>query len=260
MNPPILFIHGMFLNPKSWSEWERWFSARGYDCGSPAWPLHEGEPAELRRHVPEGLGRLTLAEVYQHHERIVREQTEPPVLIGHSAGGLLVQKLVAAGLARAGVAIASAAPNHMLAPDWSFLKNSALIANPLAGDSPFEMTSDIFHKTFANTLPLAASDSAHEAFAVHESRRILRDVMGDDGVIDTDRPHVPLLFLAGEEDQIIPPTLVMRNAHAYSDKRSICEYFGFSGRGHFLCGEPRWQEIAETIANWLEAHLAATRT
>ena len=52
----IVFVHGMFQNPKSWENWVSFFSARGFDCVAPAWPLHAGEPAELRAVPPAGLG------------------------------------------------------------------------------------------------------------------------------------------------------------------------------------------------------------
>ena len=45
----IVFIHGLFQNPKGWAEWKTYFEANGYTCYSPAYPFHEGEPAELQK-------------------------------------------------------------------------------------------------------------------------------------------------------------------------------------------------------------------
>lgn len=260
MNPKIIFIHGMFLNPKSWEHWSRYFRELGYECEAPAWPLHEGEPAMLRADPPAGLGKLTLADLHGHHRNLLRAEANPPVLIGHSLGGLLVQKLVADGLALAGVGICSVAPNKMLALDWGFLRNSAAITNPLAGSEPYEMTAELFHQNFANTRDEAASRAAWEKYALNESRQVLRDILGDEGTVDVEAPHVPLLFVGAEKDEIIPASLVMRNAEAYTDNRSHSEYVEFSGRGHFICGEPGWEEVAERIANWLNAHLEAVRS
>ena len=52
MTRTIVFIHGMFQNPKSWSAWKKYFEDRGYTCHTPAYPYHDGEPAELRKNVP----------------------------------------------------------------------------------------------------------------------------------------------------------------------------------------------------------------
>lgn len=260
MKPKIIFIHGMFLNPKSWESWIAYFSALGYPCEAPPWPLHEGEPAQLRAHLPADLGRLPLAELHDHYAGLLRAEPEPPVVIGHSLGGLLVQRLAADGLIAAGIGICPVAPNSMLALDWGFLRNNASIINPFAGDEPFEMTPEGFHQNFANTLSEAESNAAYQSYATHESRQVLRDIMGREGQIDLDRPHVPLLFIGAEKDEIIPPGLVRRNAHAYTDKRSHHEYTSFSGRGHLICNEPLWEEVAERIANWLEGHLSAVRS
>lgn len=260
MKPKIIFIHGMFLNPDSWEHWIGYFERLGYECSAPAWPLHEGNPAQLRRNIPPGLGKLTLADLHAHYRSILSQESEPPVVIGHSLGGLLVQKLAADGLIRAGVAICPVAPNKMISADWSFLRNTVSITNPLAGDDPFEMTPEGFHKNFGNMMSEEESQLAYEKFAVHESRQVLRDIMGDEGEIDMEKPHVPLLFIAGKEDEIIPHTLVLRNAHAYKDERSHHEYTDFTGRGHFICGEKNWEEVAENVQNWLKPHLGSVRS
>jgi esterase/lipase len=147
----------------------------------------------------------------------------------------------------------------MLALDWGFMRNSASITNPFAGDEPYEMTAEGFYKNFGKTMTEADSNAAYEKYAVHESRQVLRDIMGDEGEIDLKKPHVPLFFVGAEEDEIIPNSLVRRNAHAYEDKRSHHEYTFFSGRGHFLCGQNGWEEVAQGVANWLDAHLHTTR-
>jgi pimeloyl-ACP methyl ester carboxylesterase len=259
MKPKIIFIHGMFLNPKSWEPWVAHFEALGYDCEAPAWPLHTGDPAELRANIPAGLGDLKLANLYDHYRQILSAEAEPPIVIGHSLGGLIVQKLASEGLIRIGVPICSVAPNRMLALDWGFMRNTATITNPFAGDEPFIMTPELFYANFGNTMTEADSNAAHAKFAVHESRQVLRDILGEDGQIDIEQPHVPFLFIGAEKDEIIPAPLVMRNAHAYTDDRSHHQYIEFSGRGHFICGQNGWEEVALTISNWLDAHLNAVR-
>lgn len=260
MKPHIIFIHGMFLNPKSWAQWIRYFKGIGYECEAPAWPMHDGEPSSLREKIPADLGTLGLPTIYRHYARHVAKQPTRPIVIGHSIGGLVMQKLAAAGLIRAGVGICSVAPNRMLAADWGFLCNSAAITNPFAGDKPYEMTPELFHENFGNTMTEAESNAAYEKYAVHESRQVLRDILGEGGQVDLERPHVPLLFIGAAEDEIIPASLVLRNAEAYNDERSHSEYVEFSHRGHFICGQNGWEEVALRTANWLEAHLVASRS
>jgi pimeloyl-ACP methyl ester carboxylesterase len=210
MRPKIIFIHGMFQNHKSWAHWSSYFRNLGFATEAPAWPLHDGEPAELRANIPFGLGTLTLERVYNQYRQIIGGSEEKPIVIGHSLGGLMAQKLLGEDLVRAAIGIASVAPNKMLAIDWGFMRNSASITNPFAGDDPYEMTPEAFYRNFANTLTEEESNAAWEAYAVHESRQVLHDILGDDGEIDMALPHNPLLLIGAEKDEIIPASLVRR--------------------------------------------------
>lgn len=251
----IVFVHGMFQNPKSWAKWINYFEQKGYSCVAPAWPLHEGEPASLRQNPPLGLGELSLDEIVAKIENVVSSQSEKPIVIGHSVGGLIVQLLSNRNLISAGVCIDSVAPNAMLSFDWGFFKNSASIANPLKGDQPFLMDEEGFHGSFANTMPMQESNVAFNEFATHDSRNVLRDCMGSSGMVDLDLPHFPLLFIGGEKDQIIPPELNEKNAKAYTDEASVTAFKEFPNRGHYICGEPGWEEVAAYTYEWLQANV-----
>src|ERR1700761_8284004 len=242
MKNTIVFIHGMFQNPKSWEKWIAYFNEKRYNCIAPAWPLHDGNPADLRNHPPAGLGDLHLQTIVDEMERVVSSLPEKPIVIGHSVGGLVTQLLTQKGLVDTGVPISSVAPNAMLAFDWGFMKNSALIANPFKGNEPFEMDLESFHGSFCNTMSMEATEKAYNETATHDSRNVLRDCMGEAGQIDTELPHAPLLFIGGVEDQIIPYELNERNAEAYSDEVSISEFKAFEDRGHWICGQAGWEE------------------
>jgi pimeloyl-ACP methyl ester carboxylesterase len=254
MKKTIVFIHGMFQNPRSWEKWITYFNGKGYNCIAPAWPLHEGAPADLRNNPPAGLGDLELQTIVAEMERLVNALPEKPILIGHSVGGLIVQLLVQKGLADMGVPIDSVAPNAMLAFDWGFMKNSALIANPFKGNEPFYTDLESFHESFCNTMSLEETQIAFDETATHDSRNVLRDCMGEAGQIDMDMPHAPLLFIGGEEDEIIPYELNRRNAGAYTDEVSIVDFKAFPNRGHWICGQPGWKEVAAYISEWLQTH------
>lgn len=248
----IIFIHGMFQNPKSWKKWEEYFNRKGYNCIIPAWPMHAGEPADLRANPPAGLGDLHLHEIISEIETLVLSYNKP-ILIGHSVGGLIVQLLINKGIASAGIAIDSVAPNAMLDFDWGFFKNSALIANPFKGNEPFFMDEESFHGSFANTLTEEASNLAYHEFATHDSRNVLRDCMGEAGKLDVKIAHAPLLLIAGEMDEIIPNTLTKKNYEAYKHKDSITTFKEFPNRSHYICGEPGWEEVAIYAYSWLES-------
>jgi len=247
----IIFVHGMFQNPKSWTKWVDYFSRKGYNCITPAWPKHAGEPSELRAHPTEGLGELTLDDVITEIE-VLALKYDNPIVIGHSVGGLIAQLLIQRNVAGIGVAINSVAPNMMMDFDWSFLKNATIIMNPLKGDEPIYTDPEMFHGSFANTLAEDEARTEFEKTATHDSRNVLRSCMGSTGHINLDAIHSPLLLIAGEKDEIIPASLVEKNYKAYTDENSITAFKEFSGRSHYICNEPGWEEVAEYIYNWLQ--------
>lgn len=252
MKNTIIFIHGMFQNSRSWEHWVNYFTERGYNCIAPDWALHEGEPAEIQKNPPAELGELRLATLINQFYNLAKVQEELPIIIGHSVGGLLTQILVNNGLAKLGVPINSVAPNGMISLDLNFAKNSALIINPLKGDEPFMMDLESFHDTFCNTMTMEETQAAYAATATNDSRNVLRDCLGEDGKIDVEMQHVPMLFIAGEKDHIIPASLVEKNFKAYTDKVSYTDYKEFANRAHWICGQPGWEEVADYIYDWIQ--------
>lgn len=81
--------------------------------------------------------------------------------------------------------------------------------------------------------------------------------MGPDGRIDTDAPHGPLLLIGGEADQIIPADLTEKNFKAYTDEASVTEFTVFP-RGHYICGAPGWEEVADRALTFVQQHGRAT--
>lgn len=250
MKQTIIFIHGMFQNGKSWNNWVAYFTAKGYNCVVESWPMHEGEPADLRDDVPIGLGDLRLAEVIHQYGGLICRTDRDAILIGHSVGGLVVQSLINKGLGSAGICISSVAPNRMLSFDWGFFKNSISIANPLKGDEPFYMTPQGFHDSFCNTMSEEESNAAYEKTALHDSRNILRDCLLSDGEFELHNTNKPLLFIGGEKDQIIPSELNEKNAKAYEE--GLATFKEFQNRGHYICNQPGWDEVMAYAAGWLD--------
>jgi len=249
----IVLIHGLFVNPTSWTEWEAYFEKLGYNVHTPANLYHEGNPQQLRNQFDPRLPKVDFEQVVMNHVKFIDSLPEQPILIGHSLGGLIVQKLLSLGKGVAGVTVDGAAPGGIITTKWSFWKSSFPVIDFFKGNSVFMPSKKWFHYTFGNTLSREESDKVYEKIAVPESRNIARGTLKKFGRIDMKKPHQPLLFIAGELDNIIPADLNRKNFKAYTDKNSIREYKEFAGRGHYICGENNWQEVAGYVENWLES-------
>jgi pimeloyl-ACP methyl ester carboxylesterase len=247
----IVFIHGLFMNPKSWTEWKKYFESKGYTCYAPAYPFHEGETVSLRKEINKGLAKLRFSDVMESLISFIDKLPEKPIVIGHSMGGLAVQKLLNIDKVAAGIAIDSAPPKGVLHISWSFIKANLPVVNPFKGNSPFQPHIKWWHYAFCNTMSSTEAAKYFEQFVVPESRNIPRSGTGKEGSIDFKKPHNPLLFIAGEKDHIVPASLNKKNFKAYRDLNSKREFKEFAGRTHFICGQENWQEVAEFINTWI---------
>lgn len=247
----IVFIHGLFQSPNSWTEWQKYFEEKGYRCYAPAYPFHEGKPDSLRKNSNPELGKLTFAQVIDSLSAFIDKLTEKPILIGHSMGGLAVQKLMELNKGVAGICIDTAPPKGIFSFKWSFLKANLPTINPLKGNSICLPTVKWFHYAFCNTMTIEQTQIEYDKFVVPESRNIPRTSTGKEGKIDFNKPHNPLLFIAGEKDHIIPSSLNKKNFEAYKDKNSKIDFKEFGGRTHYICGQKNWEEVAEYTLSWL---------
>ena len=103
----VVFIHGLWLHATSWGPWTDLFQTAGYAPLAPGWPGEPDTVEEARSH-PEQVAGKGIDDVVEHYAQIIRGLDSPPVVIGHSFGGLIVQRLLGEDLAAAGVAIDAA--------------------------------------------------------------------------------------------------------------------------------------------------------
>jgi pimeloyl-ACP methyl ester carboxylesterase len=239
------------VNPESWDAWKAYFEAKGYRCYTPANPYHEGSPADLRKNIDPRLARVNFEDVVNNVAKLIDTLPEKPIIIGHSMAGLVVQKLISMNKAAAGVCIDGAAPVGIITLKWSFWKANLPAINPLKGSSVFRPTKKWFHYAFCNTMTRAESDKVFDEIAVPESRNIPRGTLKKFAKIDFNKPHQPLLIIAGEKDHIVPASLNIKNFNAYKDTASVIAFKEFKGRGHYIVGESNWQEVAGYVYNWL---------
>ena len=166
-------------------------------------------------------------------------------------GGLIVQKLIAEKKGVAGICIDTAPPMGLFSLQWSFIKANLPTINPFKGNQVCLPSLEWFHYAFCNTMTLEETRTEYESFVVPESRNIPRSSTLSEGFINFKKPHHPLLFIAGEKDNIIPPSLNFSNYRAYKDRSSIIEFKKFPDRTHYLCGQKGWEEIAEYCHTWI---------
>src|SRR3954453_13383166 len=129
--PPVVLIHGLWMNPLSWEHWVTRYEAAGHEVLVPAWPGLDREPREPREGAS-GLEHLGVTEIVESYEEVIGGLDSPPIIMGHSFGGLFTQLLLDRGHGVAGVAIDSAAAKGVFTLPASELKSAfPALKNPL---------------------------------------------------------------------------------------------------------------------------------
>jgi len=264
MTFPIVLIHGLWLTPRSWEGWKARFEQRGHDVLAPAWPRMEGEVEALRRD-PSVLDDLGLAEVLDHYDRIIRRLDTPPVIMGHSTGGLLTELLLDRGLGAAGVTLSPApvkgvlrVPPDLLRTVWPALRN------PASRKGTVPMTPEQFHYHFTNTMNDEDAEAAYTRYYVPAPGRVVfqaafanlnpRAVTKVDFHKD-DRP--PLLVMGNDQDHTIPASVSREAAKRLGKSKAVVVYKEFAGRPHFTAGAPGWEAVADYALDWANRRVAA---
>lgn len=257
MQQSVLFIHGMCVNNEYWKPWTEYFERNGFACFAPSWPQHDKTVNELRaRHPDKNLGKLTLKQVLHFYENYAAQMDLPPVMIGHSMGGLIVQLLLNKGYGCGAAAIHSAPPRGVISFKWSFLKSIMPMLSLLNSDKPFLMSFKQFQHSNVNTLPLNQQRELYDRYVVPESPKI--PVGSLTGRIDFKKPHPPLLLTAGGMDRIIPASLNKSNFRKYKGD-SKTKYAEFNDHTHFIIAQQNWKVEAEYILSWIKAEITSKK-
>jgi alpha-beta hydrolase superfamily lysophospholipase len=264
---PLMLIHGAWLSARSWESFAEYFEKRGFGVSAPEWPRKHGDVEELRAHADE-LAGLGLTEIVDHYEALIRELDQPPVLIGHSFGGLIVELLLDRGHGRAGVALSPAPPKGILVLPFSSLKAaSPALAHPSTRHGIVTLTLDEFTYGFVNTFTPEAAAAAYERYAVPETGRIFYEAgFANFALHPATEVHfkndqrAPLLIVGAEKDHTVPASVSRAQYKKYERSPARTEYLEFEGRPHlFVAGEGS-DEVAASIDSWLDGVLDAAPT
>ncbi|MFB9079159.1 alpha/beta hydrolase [Flavobacterium procerum] len=248
----IVFITGAFVSHYCWEEWVLFFETKGYKTTAPPWPYRNETSAVLQNENQTKTAALRLKDLVDYYTEIIETLSEKPILIGHSYGGLLTQLLVQKDLAICGVCIHSFAPKNIWNGKFDFYRkiwNTFSYLKP--SEKKYLITFKKWQELFTNCLLIEHQKNAYEKFAVPESKLLIRDLYSAQTKINFKKQHVPLLFLTGSDDKLIPQKLAYSNFKKYRNLYSITCYKECKNTNHFILIQSNWKDTADCIAAWL---------
>ena len=254
----IVLIHGLWVTPRSWEKWVEHYESKGYRVLAPAYPGLEVE-VEALREDPSPIEALRVPAIVEHLENIVGELDSPPIIMGHSMGGLLTQILLDHGYGAAGVAIDSVpAEGIKVVPVSQIRSVFPILRNPANRMKAVGFTPEQFHYAFANTLSEEESQEVYYRYHIPAPGRLVwGGVLANftpghqDTYVDfRNEDRAPLLFIAGEEDNLMPPAVNESNVKHYRHTKSVTDYKEFPGRPHYIVEQEGWEEVADYALEW----------
>jgi len=256
---PVVLIHGLWVLPSSWANWVELISQAGYAPLTPDWP-DDPQTVEQARANPNVFAKKTLQQVADHTAEIIDALDQPPVIMGHSTGGLVAQMLAGRGLAAATVAIDPGVFRGVLPLPWSVLKGvGPFLIDPRTRGRAITLTFDQFKYGWTNALDEQESKELYDTYHVACSGIALVQ-MGNANInpwteakVDTKNPNRgPLLIIDGEKDHTVPWAIA--NA-AYKRQRhnpAKTEIVKIPNRGHSLTIDHGWREVAQTALDFIK--------
>lgn len=242
---PLLFVHGAWHAAWCWDEhFLDFFAGHGYRVVAPSLRGHGASPGALR------WARIQdyVADVVS----IAESLPTPPVVIGHSMGGFVVQHYLTQHAPAAAILLASIRPTGVLRVTGRIARrhpvqfakvNAELRLGPLV--STPALAGELF---FSPEMP-AEQVSSYQRRLQDESYRAFLDMLVLD-LVDAERVHrVPMLVLGAEHDAIVTPRETRSIASVYGTEAEI-----FPDMAHDVMLEPGWRAVAERMRSWLTAH------
>ena len=254
----IVLVHGFWVTPLSWEKWVERYEGEGYRVLTPTYPGFEGG-VEALREDPSPIEALTFPAIIERIGGIIDELDSPPIIIGHSAGGVLTQILLDHGYGAAGVAIDSVPAEGIRATPVSQIRSLfPILKNPANRHKAVGFTKEQWHYAFANTVSREESDEVYERYHIPApgsfvwAGPLANFTPGHQDVYVNFRneDRAPLLFIAGGEDNLMPPAVNQSNAKHYRHTNTVTDYKEFPGRSHYTVGQDGWEEVADYALEW----------
>ena len=259
---PVVFVHGLWLLASSWDGWRKLFEEQGYITLAPGWP-DDPDTVEEAKQDPEVFAHKHLKQVTDHYVDIISQLKTKPVVVGHSFGGLIAQKVAGEGVAAVTVAIDPAPFRGVLPLPLSALKSSsAVLSNPLNYTRAVPLTYEQFRFAFANVVDESEAHELYEKYSVPgPGAPIFQAAAANlnpwtEAQVDTKNPERgPLLIISGEYDHTVPWAIAHASYKQQERNPGVTEIHEIPNRGHSLVIDHGWPEVADVVLTFIAQQL-----
>ena len=231
--PPLLFVHGLGHGAWCWEHWQSAAADAGYSSYAVSLRGHGNSP-----------GRLRTSRLGHYADDVIEVATAlpaPPVIVGHSMGGLVVQQVLARYAVRAAVLVAPIPAHPAVSSLVAIARRHPLDALRIVAGGSLPLRPEyLFHELPDDDADRHAGRCGGESAVVQYQLLMHRPAR-------TPLGSPPVLVLAAPDDRLVPIRGVRSTAARYG-----ADVVEFPGMGHDLMLDARGREALAAMLSWLD--------
>jgi len=250
---PVIFIHGLWIHSAAWQPWVELFRSAGYDAMAPGWP-GDSDSVEQTRKNAAAVADKGIDDITNGYLDVIASLPVKPIVIGHSFGGLIAQKLLSMNVAAAAVAIDPGQIKGVKPLPFAQLRSGLpVLSRPGNRKRAVTLTRKQFRYGFGNALSEGESGELFDQWAIPGPGKPLFEASAANfkksspAAVDTrKRDRGPLLIIAGGKDHTVPWAVTHASFKEQQHNADVTEITKIEDRGHALTIDDGWREVAET--------------
>ena len=244
----VVFIHGAWSTGSIWNNYKIHFSEQGFNSVSPTLSYHSAKQSDL-------LIGLSMEDYINQIRKVLISFDTPPIVIAHSMGCIIAQRLAMEGLISKMILIAPPANYGMMPSSESiesvkWVNEVADLKNSLAKPTFEQAVEGMLHQLSKEKQEKVYASMTYESGLVMKEMIWIKNLFGKKpNKIKYSKIDIPILFVAGEVDKASP---VMISKKLIKKYKSNVELKTFKNNAHWMMEENNWKEISTSIILWID--------